>query len=134
MSALRPADAAGVEHGRSPLARRWCGLTVHVGDTEPAAEDQLGEGETGGELGHHRRRFGEAVGHEHVRPDVAVEADEVDRRRLLRSQGGALGITVGEVEAELGVVLPGCDVGVGVGVNAGRDAEQDVRRRQAFAV
>ncbi len=133
-SAVRPADRAGVEHSGSPLARRRRRLTGDVGDAEPAAEDELGEGEAGGELGHHRGRLGEAVGDEDVRPDVAVEADEVHRRRPLRPQRGALGVAVGEVEAELGVVLPGGDVRVRVGVDSRRDTQQDVRSGQALAV
>ena len=60
---------------------------------------------------------------------MAVQADEVHRRRSPRPVDGRGGVAVGQVEAELGVVLPGGDVLVGVGVDARRDPQQHVGHR-----
>ena len=60
---------------------------------------------------------------------MAVQADEVHRRRSPGAVDGRRGVAVGQVEAELRVVLTGGDVLVGVGVHARRDAQQHVRRR-----
>ena len=64
-----------------PLGDRRRLLALDVGDAEAAAEHELGQVERRGELGHHLGRPGEALGGEHVRADVAVQADEFDRRR-----------------------------------------------------
>ena len=53
-----------------------------------------------------------------------------DRRARSTARGG---VAVGQVEAELGVVLARRDVLVGVGVHARRDAQQHVRRRSPTA-
>ena len=58
---------------------------------------------------------------------MAVQPDEAARRGDRRARSTARGgVAVAEVEAELRVVLAGGDVLVGVGVHAGRDAQQHV--------
>ena len=59
---------------------------------------------------------------------MAVEPDEVDAVGGGRPLDGPLGIAVAEVEPELRIVLTGGDELVGVGVDPGRDPQQDVGR------
>ena len=120
---------ARVEQHVAPLRDRRRLLALDVGDAEPAAEHELGQVERHGEVGHHLGRLGERRRLEHVRSDVAVHADQLDRRRPACPVDRSHRVAVAEVEAELRVVLSGGDELVGVGVHARRDAQQDLRRR-----
>ena len=101
-------------------------LTFDIGDAEATAEHQLGQVRACGERGHH----------------VGGAAAKCRRGRCSSRRGSGArrgrttaigvrstatgGVAVGQVEAELRVVLSGGDVLVGVGVDAGRDAQQHV--------
>ncbi len=100
-----------------------CLLAFHVRHTEAAAEDQLGQVERHGEVGHHLGRLRERRRLEHVRADVAVHAHQFHRRRSARMIDGTQRIAIGQVEPELRVVLARGDELVRVRVNAWRDAQ-----------
>ena len=134
----QPGVEAAVGHAvqdrSAPLGDRGRLLAGHVGHAEPAAEDQLGEVEGAGHVGHDRGGLGEGLHREHVGTDVGVEADELDRGGPLGPLDRRRGGTAGQAEAELRVVLAGLDVLVGVGVDAGRDAQQHPRRGEPLGV
>ncbi len=121
---------AGVEQDLAPHGDRRRLLALHVGHAEAAPQRQLGQGERLGEVDHHLGGAGEALGREHVRADVAVQADERHGARRAGELDRPHGVAVGEVEAELRVVLAGGDVLVRVGVDARRDAQVDLRSGQ----
>ena len=72
------------------------------------------------------RGQGEAFGVEHLGADVAVEADEPEVGEFDDAPGGFEGGAGGEGEAEFLVFVGGGDEFVGVGVDAGFDADEDV--------
>ena len=71
---------------------------------------------------------------EDLRPDVSVEADEVQIRRLLHPLDRAGREAVRQAEAELGVDLPGLHVIVGRGLDPRGDPDQDVLRTVEHAL
>jgi hypothetical protein len=103
----------------------------YVGDPDAAAEVELGD--VAAELGRHQaeqlrhpvRRQLEALGVEDLRPDVAVQPDQVEGVLVLDGEHG-LGRRAGDDgEPELLVLLAGRDELVGVRLDAGRDAHHD---------
>ena len=72
------------------------------------------------------RGQGEAFGVEHLGADVAVEADEPEVGEFDDAPGGFEGGPGCEGEAEFLVFVGGGDEFVGVGVDAGFDADEDV--------
>ena len=123
-----PSASARVEQHTRPLGDRRRLLGADVGDAEPTSEHELGQPQRHREPCHHLGGLGEARRREHVRADVAVEPDEVDAVGGRRPLDGPLGIAVAEVEPELRIVLTGGDELVGVGVDPGRDPQQNVGR------
>ena len=117
-----------VEQHVAPLGDRRRLLALDVRHAEPATEYQLGKVERHGEVGHHLGCLGERRRLEHVRSDVAVHADQLDGRRPPRPVDRPQRVAVAEVEPELRIVLAGGDELVGVGVDARRDAQEDLRR------
>jgi hypothetical protein len=74
-------------------------------------------------LHHHLGVGDERFGAEDLRPDVGVGADQVEVRRCDDGGGGPVGQAEREGEPELGVVVPGPHVLVGVGVDPRRDPD-----------
>ena len=80
--------------------------------------------------GQHLDRPLERRQREDLAADVGVHADQLDRGSGPAQPGDRLGGRArGQAEAELGVVLAGPHVLVGVGLDAGRDPDQDGRAR-----
>ena len=118
--------AAGLSDGGGPLFYGGRLLALDVGDAEAAADAQLGELERVEEAGEGLDLLDEGVEQEDLAADVGVDADELDCPAVVG--GEALdclcGLAGAEAEAELGVLLSGHDVLVGVGLDAGRDPDE----------
>jgi hypothetical protein len=108
-----------------------------VGDAEPAAEVELGEHLAGGlsqlaEQPDHAVRGGlEAGGVEDLGADVAVQAGEVQVRLADHPDGGGEGVTGGQREAELLVLVGRRDELVRVRLDADGRADQHGHRGAA---
>ena len=122
-----PCLAAGLTHGGRPLRLGRRGLPVDVGDTQSAADDQLVQAERGEERAQHLDRLLEIHGIEHLAADVGVQAHELDAWHQLQRGDGLGGGTRGDREAELGVLLPGADEFVGMGLDPGRHPDEHLR-------
>jgi hypothetical protein len=108
-------------------------LALDVGHADAAADGQLGQlvlEEPGGE---HADGGLEEAGFEDLAADVGVQADQVHRRGARRPVEGRLGGAGVDAEAELRVVLSGLDVLVGVGLDAGGEADEHLGRGDPFA-
>ena len=77
-----------------------------------------------GEIGEHLDRLGERLQLVDLGPDVGVQPDQLQVLRFPDSCHRALGEAVGQAEPELGVLLPGLDVGVGRGLDPRGDPQQ----------
>ena len=125
------ARAAG---GLGPLGLGGRRLAVDVGDAEPAADHELGQPERGEERTQHLSRPFEGGRVEDLAPDVRVHPHQLDGRHELERGDGLGRRSRGDREAELGVLLPGADVLVGVGLDPRGDADEDLgplhRRRR----
>ena len=122
-----PVRAHAAAGGVGPLGLGRGRLAVDVGHAEAAAHDELGQTERGEEPAQHLRRLFERRHVEDLAPDVGVHADQLDRGQQLEG-GHRLGRRARRHrEAELGVLSAGADELVGVGLDAGRDPDQDGR-------
>ena len=125
---------AGSRHDLAPLGDRRRRLALDVGDADAAADGQLGEVERHDERGERLHGLLEEPGDEHLRADVGVDADQLDGVGRAGPLDGPAGVTGGQAEPELRVVLAGHHVLVGVGLDARRHAQQHLRHDAVLAV
>ena len=126
----RGSDARGgarVGHRPAPLGDRGRRLAFDVRDSEPAPDRQLIQSKRVDERCERLDGLLEELSDEHLRADVRVDPDQLDRFGRRGAVHRSVGITRRESEPELGVVLAGHDVLVGVRLDAGRDAQQHLR-------
>ena len=114
-----PASAHAARTAAAPLGDRRRRLALDVGHAEAAADRQLGQAVGVDEGGQHLDGLDEGVDDEDLAADVGVQPDQVDRAAMAPSALDGLAGGAGlEAEAELGVVLAGPHVLVGVGLDA----------------
>ncbi len=116
---------SGVEYA-GVIAYRWRFFVLDVSHPQPAAHRQLLEPVRLDEASHRSKGGSEGIDQEHLRTDV--EVDPLEANPGVGSGGGNRrgGSAARQRESELGVVLPGGDVVVGVGLDPGGDAQKHV--------
>jgi hypothetical protein len=78
----RRGDSSGSGSGLDdlrPLTNRWGLFTLDVGNPESSADDKFWKSERFGELAHDRDRLCKRLGPKHLRANVSVNANQLDR-------------------------------------------------------